>query len=182
MPIVTRRCTSCRTKFELLSSHGGQLSSLAPGKDLDDLTCPACGAGDAEIVIGAATGKLASLAGAKYPYVDRGLGCLVRDVNHHRWLLRHYPDGREREVALVHADGFDHQKVIDDQRYAQLETVRDYHAYIREMTEGPNREDYARSLAFAREHVEQFKASQAGKEHVIEVPDHILRPAPQLEQ
>jgi hypothetical protein len=145
MPIVRRRCVTCTERFELLS-YNGHLSAL-DHPDLDRLTCPKCG-GRGEAII-APTGRDTM----EYPYYDRGLGTVVKDRKHHRWLLVHEPNGTVRDVPLIQTHGeFDVDEQFEAFETADRQVADEYAAQQRELTEGPNRHDYRRLHDFIAEH------------------------------
>lgn len=147
MPIYGLRCTAagCGRKFEVLMINGRATAMDHP--DENNLFCPDCG-GEGEGLVGVSLLKdLGGEAGVgrEFPRFDHGLGTMVRDAAHHRWLLKHHPDGTPREVPLRPTEGeVDFEEGADIEQRATEQVTREYQEYVRELREGPNREAYGK--------------------------------------
>lgn len=155
--IQTRRC-GCGRSYDLLEHPPGEWSAL-DRKDIDDLSCPGCGASEHEIVIGTATGiQLGGDAGVSkiYPYFDRSLGVEVRSHQHRQWLMKNEPDGTPRQFPLVPVEG-------DFDELAELRRKRALDAEVREQEAEINRQlmhpDHRAEIMKARAIIEQYGVS-----------------------
>jgi hypothetical protein len=112
VPIEARKCTPCGRVYELLFFKRQGYSALCKD-DIDDLTCPDCDSAEytphLHVGIGVELGGEAG-ATSRYPRSDKGLGCIVRDAAHHRWLMKHHPNGEKRDIPLQPAHG---ENVLD---------------------------------------------------------------------
>jgi hypothetical protein len=123
-----RRCRPCGRDYSILFVRGEGAAVDRPEAEIDDLTCPSCGADDYEVVIGLASGiQLGGDAGVgrNFPYFDHALGVEVRSAQHRRWLMQHNADGTRRAVPLVPTEGgfdpvadFEREQAERDRRYA----------------------------------------------------------------
>lgn len=145
MPILKRRCPVDGTVFDLLEVRG-ELSALNHD-DLDHLGCPVCGAEGESVIAGFLPKDLGGQGGVSkdFPYFDRGLGCVVNDAKHRRWLLEHYPDGRRRPEKLIPTDGdFDFEEIAAEQERSNEKIDRAHREQQEYMEHGPDRAAYAR--------------------------------------
>jgi predicted nucleic acid-binding Zn ribbon protein len=136
MPILSRACNACGHRYDLLSSHGGQLTSL-DREDIEDISCPECGSDDRRKVVGVAlaieTGGEHGV-GKRYPFYSFSFGCEVRSKAHHQALMRHHdvheatPDDVERAALQQHAAVEDAQSrgAALEQAYRDNPVYRDW--------------------------------------------------------
>jgi hypothetical protein len=186
--IHSKQCLDCLELYDILEFHGAlrtlnpyprqdsryltwkpdleRFYALDQPKERDrDLSCPACSSVRSVGLLTVGRGvDLGGEAGATalYPRFDRGLGCIVKDRKHHRWLMTHEPDGTERAIPLRPVESS--QDVVlefHERQWAEEEQRKKKWAQQQERDRYLNRETYAKVDQLLKDNMEALKRGES---------------------
>jgi len=135
--ISHRRCTECKTRYELIEVSGAFLRMTHD--DVEGLGCPGCGEEGFDRLLsrgGGAKHRNRASEDVLYPYFNRGLGVMLESAEHKKRVMK--------EMGVVEAPGLDITKQAEEDGAFSLQNAREYNEYVEEMEGSAEHADWRR--------------------------------------